>query len=73
MSTIAACPLCVAREEGKSTEGLKHQATTPVPTVETLEEWASDSGCEATDGCWVEQDGRCEHGHSSWMLRMGLI
>jgi len=26
------------------------------PTVEQLEEWMEDGGCEATDGCWVEAD-----------------
>ena len=43
------------------------------PEIEQLEEWMNDSGCEATDGCWVEADGKCEHGHVSWMLYMGLI
>ncbi len=50
----------------------------PVPTeeepdIEMLEEWMMDGGCEATDGCWVEQDGVCEHGHPSWLLAMGMI
>jgi hypothetical protein len=43
------------------------------PDLETLEEWASDCGCEATDGCWVEPDGTCEHGHPSWLIRLGFI
>ena len=47
--------------------------TTETPSIEELEEWMWDSGCEATDGCWVEPDGTCEHGHPSWLLRMGLI
>ena len=56
------------------TRKLKHRATEPVPTVEQMEEWFhDDGGCEATDGCWVEPDGHCPHGHSSWMLRLGLI
>jgi len=29
--------------------------------------------CEATDGCMVESDGTCEHGHPSWLLREGWI
>jgi hypothetical protein len=50
----------------------------PEPTVEqpdweTLEEWLLDSVCEATDGCIVEHDGRCPHGHPAWILRLGLI
>ena len=43
------------------------------PSIKQLEEWASDCGCEATDGCWVEPDGECEHGCQSWLLVMGLI
>ena len=43
------------------------------PTIATLQEWESEGGCEATDGCWVEPDGRCEHGCPSWLLVMGLI
>ncbi len=46
--------------------------TTPTPTIDQVELWTVDGGCEATDGCWVEPDGRCEHGHVSWMLWMGL-
>ena len=43
------------------------------PDEETLMEWMNDGGCEATDGCWVEPDGICEHGKQSWLLVMGLI
>ena len=49
------------------------EPTTEEPTIEELEEWIHDSGCMATDGCWVEADGECEHGHVSWMRYMGLI
>ena len=44
-----------------------------LPSQETLEEWMFDAGCEATDGCWVEPDGTCPHGHPSWLLALGLI
>ena len=44
-----------------------------VPDMETLMEWDSDGGCEATDGCWVEPDGHCEHGQPSWFLEMGVL
>jgi hypothetical protein len=27
----------------------------------------------ATDGCHVEPDGSCPHGHPSWLVRLGLI
>jgi hypothetical protein len=42
------------------------------PDRETLQEWMSEGGCEATDGCRVEPDGTCEHGKPSW-LRLGYI
>jgi len=54
-------------------KGEKHKITMPSPSIEQLEEWMLDSICEATDGCIVEPDGICSHGHSSWLLRMGLI
>jgi hypothetical protein len=43
------------------------------PGVATLERWMDEGGCEATDGCWVEPDGRCEHGKESWLLVLGWI
>jgi len=54
------------------------QTLWPEPTVdqpnwETLEEWMNEGVCEATDGCVVEPDGRCIHGHPSWLLELGLI
>lgn len=46
----------------------------PMPSIEQMTKWMyEDAGCEATDGCWVETDGRCEHGKPSWLLAMGLI
>lgn len=47
--------------------------TSPQPSLEEIESWIWNSGCEATDGCWVEPDGTCEHGHPSWLLRFGMI
>ena len=50
------------------------EPTTDTPDLETIGEWMwEDGGCEASDGCWVEIDGRCPHGHSPWLLRMGLV
>ena len=43
------------------------------PSIEQILPWESEGGCEATDGCWVEPDGTCEHGCSSWLIVMGLI
>jgi len=43
------------------------------PTPRQLMAWQDDGGCEATDGCWVEPDGICEHGAKSWLLVLGYI
>ena len=43
------------------------------PDIEQLQMWSEEGGCETPDGCWVEPDGTCEHGHKSWLLIMGLI
>jgi hypothetical protein len=50
----------------------------PEPTVDTpsmgeAEYWVMDGVCEATDGCTVEPDGVCPHGHPSWLIAMGVI
>ena len=49
------------------------KVTTEYPSEEQIEEWVFDSVCEATDGCTVEPDGICPHGHPSWLLALGLI
>ena len=49
------------------------EPTTVEPDFADLQDWDFDGGCEATDGCWVEPDGVCEHGHPSWLLWLGLI
>ena len=43
------------------------------PDIEQLQMWGEEGGCETPDGCWVEPDGICEHGHKSWLLIMGMI
>lgn len=43
------------------------------PSIEQIVQWHREGGCEATDGCWVEPDGTCEHGKDSWMIVMGVI
>lgn len=43
------------------------------PDFDQIEEWLDEGGCEATDGCWVEIDGTCEHGCKSWLLEYGLV
>jgi len=41
--------------------------------IEDLEEAMSECGIEAADGCWIETDGRCEHGYPSPMRILGYI
>ena len=48
------------------------EPTEPEPSMEQLEEWMFDGVCEATDGCLVEPDGECEHGHVSWLRHYGI-
>jgi hypothetical protein len=44
------------------------------PSLEELQRQIDeDGGCEATDGCFVEPDGNCDHGQPSWLLALGLI
>ena len=43
------------------------------PSVRTLEKAVCDGICPATDGCRVEPDGACEHGHVSWLMYLGYM
>lgn len=49
------------------------EPTEPEPDEDMLRYWIWDGVAEATDGCPVEPDGLCPHGHPSWLLRQGLI
>jgi len=45
------------------------EPTSYLPSEGMLWQWFfEDSGCQATDGCWVEDDGVCPHGYPSWLL-----
>ena len=73
----------VGREPGTAVDGrAPHRQPHPWKEVkamsrpsreELLRQSEEDGGCEATDGCWVEPDGSCEHGKPSWLLALGLI
>lgn len=43
------------------------------PTLEEMERLTRDGIMKATDGCIVEPDGTCEHGHPSWLIYLGWI
>jgi len=59
---------------GRAVEsGEKHKATQKRPSIATMARWMDSGIARATDGCKVEPDGKCPHGHSSWMLILGLI
>lgn len=45
----------------------------PQPGLDELEEYVLDGICPATDGCDVEPDGVCPHGHPSWLIALGMI
>lgn len=64
---VAKCPKC-GREQGQ-----RHQVVGRAPTLATMEKWMDRGIAKATDGCKVEPDGVCPHGHQSWMMRMGMI
>lgn len=69
------CPRCALGDHGRGprADGIKHVATEPKPTLEQMEFWLLDGVGEATDGCRVENDGRCEHGHTAWMRLVGIV
>lgn len=64
---VAQCPKC------KRLQGEKHKATMKTPSFPTLERWSDNGAARATDGCKVESDGVCQHGHNSWLIVLGLI
>lgn len=51
----------------------------PVPSQNEVFEMLSDAVTdeevvfETSDGCYVEPDGICSHGHPTWLRRYGLI
>ena len=62
---VAQCESC-GRKFGE-----RHAATESRPSTEQLMEMEFE-GYRATDGCTVEPDGTCPHGHSSWLLVLHL-
>lgn len=66
-------------EEYRRQYGERSPSRWPEPTVETPSEEdvaraaAFGDLCETSDGCLVEPDGICEHGHPTWARRFGFI
>ena len=69
------CPRCKLKDYGtaRREDKIHHMATKPRPSVRVMEKWVMDGVARATDGCKVEPDGKCKHGHSSWLLALGII
>lgn len=63
------CRACARRQRARRNNGRLGQA----PAIELLLEWEHDGICEATDGCPVSRDGRCEHGKVSWLRMAGAV
>jgi len=53
-------------------QGKEYKQVKP-PSLATMERWSDNGVAKATDGCKVEPDGECPHGHKSWMMVMGVI
>lgn len=47
------------------------EPTTPQPSEMALHYMLYVA--DATDGCTVEPDGVCEHGHVSWLVYLGVM
>ena len=39
----------------------------------TIQEWIYNGICPAKDGCLVELDGYCPHGHPSLLIEIGFF
>lgn len=49
------------------------EPTMEEPSLDDLYAAIFDSVVDATDGCRVEPDGMCEHGHPSWFIYLEVI
>ncbi|WP_430913432.1 hypothetical protein [Methylobacterium sp. sgz302541] len=49
------------------------EPSVPEPEFLALAQFLFDAVAEATDGCLVEPDGVCTHGHPSWLRRFGVL
>lgn len=49
------------------------EPSVPEPEFVALALFLYDAVAISTDGCLVEPDGVCQHGHPSWLRRLGVI
>jgi hypothetical protein len=59
--------------ENNSSKNFNPKPVISKPSMEELEEMVWEGIAEATDGCTVEPDGTCPHGHKSWLIYFGMI
>ena len=62
-------------DHGEKKQGVPRwpKPTKKEPSLARLERMVFASVVPATDGCRVEPDGVCPHGHPSWLIYLGLI
>lgn len=51
----------------------KKKKAVKIPNLKTLMKWNDAGVAKATDGCRVEPDGKCPHGHPSWLVKLGYL
>lgn len=68
------CPRCALGDHGRTrrADGIKHVPTVKRPSMRTIEKMFDEGVSKATDGCTVEPDGVCQHGHQSWCALLGV-
>jgi len=69
------CEEVMTREQRYREQAQQAAPKLQAPSIEQLMQWEQEGGCEAACeyGCWVEPDGRCEHGKWSWLRALGMI
>ena len=69
------CPRCALGDHTREPreDKIRHTATVKRPSLVTMARWMDDGVAKATDGCKVEPDGVCSHGHLSWCVQLGVV
>lgn len=72
---LTSCPRCALgdHETARRPDGVRHRPTRCRPSLRRLQASLLDSIVEGTDGCEVEPDGACRHGHHSWLRALGIV
>jgi len=62
-----------ASEDGAAAADVERPRRRRAPSQTQIARWLDEGGARATDGCWVEPDGRCKHGARSWLIVLGMV